>query len=99
MRIVARHSALLALLLCLPAGTVHAAGFKQTIDIFRNAGASASFFSHSYGYAVFPAVGAGALGIGGAFGKGRVYVHGRYVGDTTMGQISVGFQAGGMAYS
>jgi lipid-binding SYLF domain-containing protein len=32
-------------------------------------------------------------------GKGRVYVHGRYVGDTTMGQLSVGFQAGGKAYS
>jgi lipid-binding SYLF domain-containing protein len=36
--------------------------------------------------------------VGGAFGKGRVYAHGRYVGDTTMGQVSVGFQAGGKAY-
>jgi lipid-binding SYLF domain-containing protein len=32
-------------------------------------------------------------------GKGHVYVHGRLVGDTTMGQASVGFQAGGKAYS
>jgi lipid-binding SYLF domain-containing protein len=32
-------------------------------------------------------------------GKGHVYVHGRLVGDTTMGQVSVGFQAGGKAYS
>jgi lipid-binding SYLF domain-containing protein len=28
-----------------------------------------------------------------------VYVHGRLIGDTTMGQVSVGFQAGGKAYS
>jgi lipid-binding SYLF domain-containing protein len=99
MRFLTRHLALLTLLLCLPAGAVHAAGFKQTIDIFRNAGASSSFFGSSYAYAVFPAVGSGALGVGGAFGKGRVYVHGRYVGDTTMAQLSVGFQAGGKAYS
>ncbi|HEY4974742.1 MAG TPA: YSC84-related protein, partial [Steroidobacteraceae bacterium] len=30
---------------------------------------------------------------------GRVYAHGRYVGNATMGGLSVGFQAGGKAYS
>jgi lipid-binding SYLF domain-containing protein len=99
MRFFTSHSALLTLLLCLPAGAAHAADFTETIDIFKNAGASASFFGHSFGYAVFPAIGAGALGVGGAFGKGRVYVHGRYVGDTAVAQLSVGFQAGGKAYS
>jgi lipid-binding SYLF domain-containing protein len=39
------------------------------------------------------------LAVGGAYGKGRVYVHGRYVGDTKLGQLSIGFQAGGKAYS
>jgi len=92
MRFPIRTSALWALLLCLPIGAAHAATFRQTIDIFRHAGASAA-------YAVFPTVGSGALAVGGAFGKGRVYVHGQYVGDTTMGQLSVGFQAGGKAYS
>lgn len=76
-----------------------AAKFADTVELFKNAGQSAAFFSQSYGYAVFPTVGEGGLGIGGAFGKGRVYVHGAFVGDTTMGQISVGFQAGGKAYS
>ncbi len=99
MRLSIRTATLLALLLCLPMGAAQAATFKQTIDIFRNAGASAAFFSNSYAYAVFPTVGSGALGVGGAFGKGRVYLHGHYVGDTTMGQLSVGFQAGGKAYS
>jgi lipid-binding SYLF domain-containing protein len=99
MKLLVRISAPLVLLSCLPLGAAHAASFKDTIQIFRNAGASASFFSNSYGYAVFPDVGAGAFVVGGTFGKGRVYVHGRYVGDATMGGVSVGFQAGGKAYS
>jgi lipid-binding SYLF domain-containing protein len=44
-------------------------------------------------------VGEAGFIIGGAGGKGRVYVNGKYVGDTTMSQVSVGFQAGGKAYS
>jgi lipid-binding SYLF domain-containing protein len=88
--------------LLLMAGMVHAAPpikYAETIELFRNAGESASFFHKSYGYAVFPTVGEGGLGVGGAYGKGHVYVHGHWVGDTTMGQVSVGFQAGGKAYS
>jgi lipid-binding SYLF domain-containing protein len=99
MKFFIRHLALLALLLCLPAAALHAATVKQTIEMFKNAGVSASFFDRSHAYAVFPTVGAGALGVGGAFGKGRVYVHGHYVGEAKMGQLSVGFQAGGKAYS
>src|ERR1700733_9677995 len=99
MTALTRTSALTTLLLCLPFGAAHAATYSETIEIFKHAGASASFFSKSYAYAVFPAVGSGALGIGGAFGKGRVYLHGHYVGDAKMGQLSVGFQAGGKAYS
>ncbi len=37
--------------------------------------------------------------LGAARGKGRVYVHGALVGDTTMTQLSAGLQAGGKAYS
>src|ERR1700694_4991062 len=90
---------MLAPALLLIAGISSAADYPGTINLFRHAGESASFFHRSYGYAVFPTVGEGGLGVGGAFGKGRGYVHGRYVGDTTMGQISVGVQAGGKAYS
>ena len=89
----------LAPALLLIAGLAHASKYADTIELFKNAGQSASFFHHCYGYAVFPTVGEGGLGVGGAFGKGHVYVHGQYVGDTTMGQVSVGFQAGGKAYS
>jgi lipid-binding SYLF domain-containing protein len=50
-------------------------------------------------YAVFPTVGEAGFIIGGARGKGHVYVHDTRVGDTTMSQLSAGFQAGGKAYS
>jgi lipid-binding SYLF domain-containing protein len=90
---------LFASALVLMAGTAYAGKYGDTIDLFRKAGESATFFQRSYGYAVFPTVGEGGLVVGGALGKGHVYVHGRLVGDTTMGQVSVGFQAGGKAYS
>ena len=73
--------------------------YEDTIKLFKNAGQSATFFDNSYGYAVFPTIGKGGLVIGGAHGNGRVYEQGKYVGDTSMTQVSVGLQAGGQAYS
>jgi lipid-binding SYLF domain-containing protein len=73
--------------------------YSSTVDLFKKAGESASFFTDSYGYAVFPTIIKGGLGIGAAHGKGRVYEQGKYVGDTSMTQVSVGFQAGGQGYS
>jgi lipid-binding SYLF domain-containing protein len=83
----------------LGAQAAFAGKYQDTIELFKNAGDSAVFFQNSYAYAVFPTVGEGGLGIGGALGHGRVFVHGLLVGDTTMKQLSVGFQAGGKAYS
>src|SRR5450432_303143 len=87
-------------LLILSMGVAHARGnYAETISIFKNAGASGTFFARSYAYAVFPTVGSGAFVVGGAYAKGRVYVHGVHTGNVTMAQVSVGFQAGGKAYS
>jgi lipid-binding SYLF domain-containing protein len=69
------------------------------VKVFKDAGASQAFFSSSYGYAVFPTIGKGGLGVGGAYGRGRVYKQGQYVGDTSVTQLSFGLQAGGQAYS
>ena len=80
-------------------GIAAADDYADTVQLFKNAGQSGTFFDKAYGYAVFPTVGKGALGIGGARGKGRVYAQGRHVGDTTLTQVSIGFQAGGQAYS
>src|ERR1051325_1853031 len=72
--------------------------YADAIKVFRNAGQSAEFFKKSYGYAVFPTIGKGAFVIGAAHGSGRVYVGGKYVGDTSMTQVTVGAQLGGQAY-
>lgn len=72
---------------------------EDAIALFRHAGQSATFFHHCYGFAIFPTVGEGAFVVGGAGGKGYVYVHNHLVGESTLAQVSVGFQAGGKAYS
>src|SRR5262245_42197836 len=73
--------------------------YEDTIKLFKEAGESAAFFSKSHGYAVFPTVGKGGFVVGGAHGQGRVFEQGKYIGDAAMTQVSVGFQAGGQAYS
>ena len=72
--------------------------YADTISLFKSAGQSAAFFNSSYGYAVFPSVGKGGLVVGAAHGDGRVYEKGKYIGNTAMTQVSVGFQAGGEAF-
>src|SRR5580692_9620011 len=83
----------------LPAGAAMAGRYGDTVNLFKNAGQSAAYFNDSYGYAVFPTIGKGGLVVGGAHGSGHVYEQGRYIGNTSMTQVSVGFQAGGQAYS
>lgn len=82
----------------LAAGVAAADEYESTIESFRKAVAE-EFFADSYGYAVFPTIGKGGIGIGGARGKGQVYVGGEHVGHTTMTQLTVGLQLGGQAYS
>ena len=68
------------------------------IENFRGAGAG-DFIDAAYGYAVFPSIGKGGIGIGGAHGKGEVFVGGKKVGKTKMSQITYGLQLGGQVYS
>ena len=86
-------------LLLLAAAAAWAGPYSDTVTLFKNAGQSAAFFDTCYGYAVFPTIGKGGLIVGGAHGNGHVYAHGKYVGNTSVTQVSVGFQAGGQAYS
>ena len=67
--------------------------FKHTNDKISK------YFSSAYGYAVFPSIGKGGLGVGGAAGNGTLYRGGAIVGDCKMSQVTIGFQAGGQAYS
>jgi len=89
----------LVLLVFFGLGVAHADSYSDTLAVFKKAGESAKFFRHSYGYAIFPTVGEGGFIVGAAIGKGRVYAHHHLLGDTTMTQLSAGFQAGGKAYS
>jgi lipid-binding SYLF domain-containing protein len=88
-----------ALAMFAAAGMANAGKYSDTISLFKNAGESAAFFQHCYAYAVFPNIGEAGFVVGGAFGKGHVYVNGQLIGDATMKQVSVGFQAGGQDYS
>ena len=51
--------------------------YDDTIEVFKKAGQSGNFFAKSYGYAVFPTIGKGGFGVGGAHGNGRVYEKGK----------------------
>ena len=81
------------------AGGARADEYSDTTELFKNAGQSAGFFHNCYGYAVFPTVGKGGLVVGGAYGTGHVFAQGKYTGEASLTQLSVGLQAGGEAYS
>jgi len=59
----------------------------------------ASWFDSAYAYAVFPKVGKGGIGIGGAHGKGIVIHDDKTVGTTSLSQVTIGFQLGGQVYA
>jgi lipid-binding SYLF domain-containing protein len=89
----------LAILLMLPISSAYADEYSDTLKLFKNAGESGSVLESAYGYAVFPKIGKGGVGIGGAYGKGHVYAKGKYIGNTSMTQVSLGLQLGGQVYS
>ena len=93
------NAVILQVAILLSASVAWADRYDDTVKLFKDAGQSARFFDDSYGYAVFPTIGKGGFIVGGAHGSGRVYRQGRYVGDTSMTQLSIGLQAGGQAYS
>ena len=73
--------------------------YGETVKVFKDSPTVKSFFSNSYGYAIFPTIGKGGLVVGGAHGDGQVYKDGVVTGKTSMSQITIGFQAGGQAFS
>ena len=58
-----------------------------------------NFIAKSAGYAVFPSIGKGAVGVGGAYGKGDLYQNHVVVGYCDVTQASIGFALGGQAYT
>ena len=73
--------------------------FEGTIGVFESNATVAPFFDKSYGYAVFPSIGKGGIGIGGAYGRGQVYRNGRVTGTISLSKLTIGFQLGGQVFS
>lgn len=72
---------------------------KKAIALFKKTDPGInSFFKSAYGYAIYPRVGKGGMGIGAARGKGLVYRGGSKVGRTSLHQLTIGFQLGGQVY-
>jgi lipid-binding SYLF domain-containing protein len=87
---------ILALALANPA---HADQFTDTMNVFKKSEAVQPFFKNAYGYAVFPTIGKGGIGIGGSYGTGQVYKGGKVTGEVSMIKGSIGWQLGGQAFS
>ena len=73
--------------------------YAGTIDVFKQSPATQPFFEEAYGYVVFPSIGKGGFVIGGAYGWGQVYRQGQVTGNAKLIKLSIGFQAGGQAFS
>jgi len=74
-------------------------GVQATLVEFEIVAQMEAYFENSYGVAIFPTIGKGGFGIGGAHGAGWVFSEGDYTGETKMTQVTIGFQAGGQAFS
>jgi lipid-binding SYLF domain-containing protein len=88
----------IGLLMALFCSNAYADKYSDTKKMFEDAGI-ANMFSSAYGYALFPTIGKAGFVVGGAYGEGRVYEQGKYIGDTAMTQATVGFQLGGAGFS
>ncbi len=85
----------MSLLLAGVSGAASEEQYAQTIENFKRVETVKPFFGNAYGYAVFPTIGKGGMGIGAAHGQGQVYRGGKATGITSVTDISFGFQLGG----
>lgn len=71
-----------------------------TISVFTQVDPSLSvFFENAYGWAVFPRIAKGAIGVGGARGTGVLYLGGEPARKAFLRQFTVGLALGGKTYS
>jgi lipid-binding SYLF domain-containing protein len=73
---------------------------QEAVELFQKKDSNMKkLFAEAIGYAVFPSVAKGAIGIGGAHGKGQVFEQGKLVGTASLSQATIGFQLGGQVYA
>ena len=98
-RLIALAAILFALTASSSAIAASMTSCKEAMAEFKKLGNVPELLGQSYGYAVLPTIGKGGVGIGGAAGSGCVFANGKHTGDVSMGQVSIGWQLGGQAYS
>ncbi|MGE0450304.1 MAG: YSC84-related protein [Vicinamibacterales bacterium] len=103
MRRVAVLAVALGLAAAAPAGADERSRLTEEVNEARAAltekdPSLAAEISRAAGYALFPGVGKGAMGIGAARGTGQVVVKGNHVAKVTLTQVTIGFQLGGQKY-
>jgi len=93
----------MATVFMLAATSAHAAATlldcQAAMEKMKDLGNVPEMLAESYGYAILPSIGKGAIGVGGAGGTGCVFAGGKHTGNVSMGQVTIGFQLGGQAYS
>lgn len=67
-------------------------------EFIKTDGLMKNLFNNAYAYVIFPNIGKGAWGIGGATGNGIVFLKGTVIGKAKLTQLTIGFQAGGQSY-
>lgn len=73
---------------------------KRTLETAERSDPSmGAVLRQAEGYAVFPTIAKGAVGVGGAYGNGVLFEKGVAVGFCDVSQATIGFQLGGQAYS
>jgi lipid-binding SYLF domain-containing protein len=78
----------------------HVTDANKTVRVYKKADPGlATFFEKAAGYVVFPGIGKGGAGLGGAYGTGTLFEKGKATGKTTLTQVTVGLQLGGQTYS
>jgi lipid-binding SYLF domain-containing protein len=90
---------MMTVLVFMLSGLALADKYTDTVEVYKKSEAVQPFFKSAYGYVVFPTIGKGGLGIGGAYGKGQVYQGGKVTGEASLVKLSIGWQAGGQAFS
>ena len=72
---------------------------KAIINAKEKDPALEKWFDEAYAYAVYPNVGKGGICIGGAHGKGIVIRGDETVAESSLSQLTIGFQLGGQVYA
>ena len=67
-------------------------------EFIKTDGLVKNLFESAHGYVIFPSIGKGAIGVGGATGNGIAYEKGKPIGKVNLTQLTVGMQAGGKVY-